>query len=112
MHVVQDVVICICFYTVCCVCEQMTREGIVGNAKNRFFDKPVSCIFFDNGVMALSSDVSLSFYLIIPRSCSCCLSLALCLQCYNRLILSLVHSSVSVSSRGTNVLSHCLGPYA
>jgi len=36
----------------------MTREGIVGNAKNRWFDKPASYIFFDNGLVALSSDVS------------------------------------------------------
>jgi len=36
----------------------MTREGIVGNPKNRWFDKTTPTIVFENGLMSSNNDVS------------------------------------------------------
>jgi len=43
--------------SLCCVC-QMTYEGLVGNPKNRWFDKTTPTIVFENGFMSSSNDVS------------------------------------------------------
>jgi len=36
----------------------MTCEGIVGNPKNRWFDKTTPTVVFENGLMSSNNDVS------------------------------------------------------
>jgi len=45
----------------------VTYQGIIGNPKNRWFDKTTPTIVFENGLLSSNSDVSYctDFYVLI-----------------------------------------------